>query len=355
MAIREGRWDCTTCGSVGNLGHDRICPNCGNPRSEGVRFYLPEDEPTIQDPARLKAAQAGADWLCEYCGSSNAAQDAACNQCGAAKGAARSQQAPTFAVDQTPRSGDNTSHQPTPPLPIARPARWRKVLAGCFLVFAFLVIILGYLIFRTRELTVTVVGLRWERSIALEKYGPITEEDWSVPEGGRILSQRREVHHVNHILDHYERRTREVSEEEQTGTRTYVCGHKDLGNGNFEDVECTEPVYETRTHTETYQDPVYRDDPVYQTKYRYEINKWTPSRSPASSGTAGTPSWPAVTAASNERETGRTEKNTVLFKDEDGDDYALEFPLDQWQSFSPGQKLHAKQHGVGGKLELSPK
>jgi hypothetical protein len=175
-----------------------------------------------------------------------------------------------------------------------------------------------------------------------------------VPQGGRILSQRREVHHVNHVLDHYENRTREASEEVKTGARTYVCGHKDLGNGNFEDVECTEPVYETRTHTESYRDPVYRDDPVYQTKYRYEIDKWTPSRTPATSGAGKTPAWPPLTVASNERETGRTEKYTVLFKDEDGDDYTLEFPLNRWQAFNFGQKLHAKQRGVGGKLELLP-
>jgi uncharacterized membrane protein YvbJ len=170
MAFREGRWDCTTCGSVGNLGHDRICPNCGNPRAEGVRFYLPEDAEEVQEEARLKAAKAGADWLCEYCGSSNTALDAVCRQCGAEKGAVRSQQVQTFSMDQTPCAGDNAPRQPAVPVPPSKPQRGRKVLAGCFVVFSLVVILLGYLLFRTREFTVTVAGLKWERSIALATF-----------------------------------------------------------------------------------------------------------------------------------------------------------------------------------------
>ena len=86
MAIREGRWDCPTCGQVGNLGRDQVCPSCGAPRSKDVRFYLPGDVPVVTDAAQLAQAKAGVDWLCQFCGSSNSAAVVACTQCGALRG-----------------------------------------------------------------------------------------------------------------------------------------------------------------------------------------------------------------------------------------------------------------------------
>ena len=49
------------------------------------------------------------------------------------------------------------------------------------------------------------------------------------PAAGRLLSEREEIHHYDQVLDHYETRQRDVEEQVQVGTETYVCGQRDLG------------------------------------------------------------------------------------------------------------------------------
>jgi len=352
MAIREGRWDCTTCGTVGNLGRHVVCPNCGNPRAEGVRFYLPPDQQEVTDEAQLRQANAGADWLCQYCGSSNGAANAACKQCGAERGAARVQSLHDYTMDQVPGEGDHAPKKPAPPPLPQKKRSCSKLAIGCLGIFGALFLVLILLSLHTEPLTVRVSGFEWHRSITLEELAPVQEEDWKLPSGARLLQQRKDIHHYNPVLDHYEEGNREVSSEVRTGTRKYVCGQKDLGNGYFEDIECSEPIYETRTRTEHYREPVYRKVPVYQTRYTYEIQKWVPSRTENSSGKNHAPTWPAI--AGNERETKRTEKYLAFFVDEKNKkEYTLEMSLKDWSSLELGMRRKAQLRGYTV-LELLP-
>src|SRR5687768_5192204 len=91
MAVREGRWDCQRCGSTGLYGRQQICPGCGSPRPEGIKFYMTDDAPMITEQKVIEQAKAGADWICQYCGASNNALAVKCQQCEAQKGEARSQ------------------------------------------------------------------------------------------------------------------------------------------------------------------------------------------------------------------------------------------------------------------------
>jgi hypothetical protein len=191
----------------------------------------------------------------------------------------------------------------------------------------------------------------WDRAIAVERYRTVREEGWSVPAEGRQVDSRREIRSYNHVLDHYETRTRQVSERVQTGTRTYTCGSVDRGNGYFEDMTCTEPEYETRYRTESYQEPVYRDDPVYDTKYTYDIEKWMPERTERASGAADEPAWPAVRLAEGEREGRRMEKYVVYFRDDEGESKAAELPLDRWRVLRPGRRA-ALRYPLGGGVEV---
>ncbi|MGD2182696.1 zinc finger protein [Lusitaniella coriacea] len=373
MAIREGRWDCPSCSTQGNLGRDRACPNCGRPRPEGIKFYLPENAPKIENQELRAIAQSGADWICEYCGSSNRITIEQCVGCSAPR-SNRTQAVKTYTPTAVPRSAEVTSPSPqklnasntsanqlkrnvTPSLQRVRrtPANRRK--RNILISFILAVIVgLGVFLFQPRTIDTTVVGTPWERVVAIEKYIPVTESDWSVPSGGRIVSQREEIHHYDRILVGYETKTRTVSDQVQTGTETYVCGQKDLGNGFFEDKTCTRPIYETRQRTETYEDPIYREDPVYKTKYTYEIDKWVPSRkATASSNIAEQPYWPPLNLAKNERESERTEEYAVEFRDKKGKTYSI--PLDRvnWQNYKPGQPHPLKVNALGKAWTLDKK
>src|SRR5690349_6150305 len=118
MAIREGRWDCPSCGSKAIYGRHVDCPGCGKPRPAGIRFYLTDDAPVITDAARLREARAGADWVCEHCGASTRATETDCTGCGAPRGSSPAQPVIDYPLSQVPRSGDTP--RPADPL---RPAQ----------------------------------------------------------------------------------------------------------------------------------------------------------------------------------------------------------------------------------------
>jgi len=83
-------WVCPNCNSR-NAGPNKTCENCGAPQPENVQFYAPAEAKLIQDANAIKAASAGADIYCGFCGTRNPATAVTCSQCGGdlAEGKAR--------------------------------------------------------------------------------------------------------------------------------------------------------------------------------------------------------------------------------------------------------------------------
>jgi hypothetical protein len=359
MAVREGQWDCQYCGAKGILGRHKACSNCGRSRPEGTKFYIPKDGEVVADEKIVEKAKIGPDWICEFCGSSNPANVDVCGSCHAPReGTSPKQAVKEYALGQAPDSGDMDLDKPVerPSTTATKKKSKTGPVIGVFGVVAAVVGIilclgLAYLVFGSQNSEATVSGFSWERTIAVEEFQTVTEEDWEVPEGGRILSQQQEIHHYDQVLDHYETRTRNVSERVQVGERSYVCGQRDLGNGFVEDVECSEPVYETRNRTETYEEPIYREEPVYQTKYTYDIDKWVVVRTETAGSTSHTASWPPLNMADGEREGERTETYFVFFTDEDGETHEWETTEDVWRGFEVGQGVTLKLDSLGNNIE----
>jgi hypothetical protein len=356
MTIREGRWDCATCGAVGLLGRDLDCTQCGNPRPEGTRLYLPEDAPEVTEPERLAEAGAGADWACEHCGASARATDDCCPGCGAPRGTSPTQEVATFAMADVPREGGEQERRANPPPPPPPPVRRRNpwVVRG---VIAMLVL-LGWCFFRPREITATLAEKSWERSLEVEAYRTVRESDWNVPSGGRTVNSFQAIRSYRQELDHYETRTRTVTEQVQTGTRTYTCGQKDLGNGYFEDQTCTEPEYESRSHEESYQEPIYRQIPIYDTKYEYDVDRWVTDTVLVAQGKADdpgdadAPAWPQPRLADRRREGERKEKYVLVFHDNRDHTYQREVPLEQYQALRVGASTQIRVNNAGTLLEV---
>lgn len=378
MAFREGRWDCPSCGSTGVYGRHVECPSCGKPRPEGVRFYLTDDAPVLVDPERIAEAQAGPDWACEHCGASNRDGVEHCQGCGAPRGSSPVQGVADYTLDNVPRSGKA-------PQGIAGPPKKKGNACcgcGCLLALVALVapLLLGAIIALFPAgvggedlIPAVVVAKSWERTVALEERNVVREDGWELPDSARLIRKRREVQRYDQVVDHYEpvtrhvrrtervsdgtrTRTREVSERVRTGTRTYVCGHRDRGNGYFEDVECSEPVYETRTRSESYEEPSYRDEshtetetdnepvyrrvPVHGTHYYYRIPRWTPSRTLRAQGAADEPAWPVFTPRRNEREAERTQRYEVTFRETEGmKPHTVQYPDGVWRRFRVGDRV----------------
>jgi hypothetical protein len=124
--------------------------------------------------------------------------------------------------------------------------------------------------FFPRTVDARIVGFSWQRSIQMEHYEAVSYEHWSAPSNAFDVRSFQAVHHYEKEYSHTETRYRDVRV--QVGSETYVCGKVDVGNGYFQDRYCTRPVYTTRS--EPYRYDVYRDVPVYATKYAFKLMKW---------------------------------------------------------------------------------
>lgn len=345
MTVYVGRWDCATCGHKGILGPKTECPSCGADRPKNVQFYLADESDVVQDADQLKRARAGADWRCSYCGQNNPADTITCISCGNGRSEQETRLTQRdYQSGTVPRSSQKVVPESTaipPPRHRGKGCLW--ALIGLVVAFIALVIIFG----QTNAIVVTIEGFEWERSIRTEVNRLVEEEDWEMPAQGQLIESFRDIHHYDQVLDHYETRTR--TKERAVGTEQYVCGKRDLGNGYFEDKYCDRTVYET--YEEQYEAPVYRDKPVYRTKYRYNIYRWQKSAPIETQGIGKEAQWGDLTAVQSDprrRATQRSAVYTITVRDEQNEQHDHAIPFKEWERLERGDTLNALRGAVSG-------
>lgn len=348
MTIREGRWDCPSCGHRGNRGPIINCAGCGVARDQTVEFYLPEDALAVTDEKQIAEALTGPDWQCEHCQTENHAFQETCQHCGATLDSDPVRQVIEEGLVPTaplPATADETEEEPLS-TGDSHLGRW---LIGIGLAVALIVSGVYLLFYREYERPIRVTGFTWERAVEVQAYRTVAEEDWSVPNTGRKTGEFRAIHHYDRVLDHYE--TVRVPYRTQTGTRT-VHHRRNLGNGHYSDYTTTEPVYGTRYRSE--QRAVYRKDPVYRTKYRYDIERWVFARTETARGADHNARWPELKLTEKERRGKATEAYTATFRDEGGDHKSFTRPYDftQWETFKVNEVRTGVFNYVGSLLEV---
>ena len=207
------------------------------------------------------------------------------------------------------------------------------------------------MLFTPREVSGTVVGMRWSRSVEIEEYKTVRESGWSIPSGGREISRSEEIHHYNSVISHYETKTRTYTEQVLDHYEEYVSSYRDLGNGYFEEITSQRPVYRTETRTETYEEPVYVQVPVYETKYVYDIDKWVHQSYKDTSGNDKSPYWSDYECKANERMGSKIEVFSVSVELGNSDTETYSLSYDQWESLEIGQEVKLKAY-VTGSAEL---
>jgi len=353
MAVYVGRWDCGSCGHKGILGPETECSKCGADRPKDVRFYMADESDIVQDTEELKRAKSGADWRCSFCNNNNKAWETVCSSCGNVKNSTSGDEqlkTRTYTNENVPKSGQTPPQRTNPSIPQKQQKPKRKV--GCFIALA-IAIGLFFLLGMNNEIIVTVESFEWERTIAVEESREVTEEDWSLPSEGKLMNSFEAVHHYDQVLDHYETRTRTV--QRAAGTEQYVCGKKDLGNGYFEDQYCTRTVYES--YDEQYEAPVYRDEPVYRTKYRYRIYRWFEIAPIKTQAQNQQPEWGNIAHVQRNqflREKQRSGLYTTIVRDEENEVHREELPESQWKRLKVGDELKAKRGLLGDYRGLAP-
>jgi len=365
MAVREGAWDCPFCGATRNRGPEKFCGGCGSPRGPEVKFYLPEDARVVDDARELEKAGSGPNWTCAFCSGDNAGWNKFCTGCGSGRDAGSARevvvhqgQAPSSAEEAAraaplkPPSSPEASTQPRP----TRNKACGFCLAGCGVLLVLLALLAGFLSC-THSARLELVGAHWDRTISIEKQATVREQAWSdqLPPGARKLSQSQEVRSHRQVQIGSETRTRTVQREVQDGTEKVKVGSRDLGNGYFEDVYEERPTYRTVEEEETWQEPLYRQEPVYGTRVTYEVERWKEVRQARASGEDTRPAWPETNLASGEREGPRTEKYVLKLRGQDGE--VLQHEVQDaatFQAFQVGQTCPARLNRMGVITELKP-
>ena len=170
-----------------------------------------------------------------------------------------------------------------------------------------------------------------------------------------MLYSQEEIYEYKQVLDHYETKTRQVSEQVLDGYDTVVTGHRDLGNGYFEEITSEVPRYRTEYRTETYEEPVYISVPIYETKYYYEIDKWMHDRNIKTNGHDKNPYWGEFTLADKEKEGPRTTKyemtGTVMDKKEK--EYTFQISEQEWKTYNIGDEITVTINNLG-MVEIVP-
>jgi hypothetical protein len=366
MAVYEGKWRCLRCSEV-NRGRDLNCLSCGVKRSEDAVFFLDDDAAELTDERLLREASAGADWVCMYCGTNCRATENQCSGCGSLRSDQNRQLA-----EETRGVGDwseaaqkaakmqnlSAAEEPKRSFFSRRLVKFALLGAGAFgVLFVGLFILLVYISTLSYPVEVEVSGLEWQRSIRLEEYKTVTETAWEgeVPKEARVQSKETALHHTDKVADG----TREVpetyTEQVSDGTERYVCGRINKGNGYFEDKYCTRTKYKTVTKTRKRTETIYKDVPVYKTRYTFLIDKWVSAGEKTTSGTDFNPHWAEVSVDNvKTREAGRTESYNLICKELGGKNklHKIKIAPENWSKFQNGQHLRGKVDFFGDLVSL---
>ena len=282
--IVEGLWDCAYCDNKGIRGRERVCPGCGKPRGEGVRFYLPKGGEKAKD-VKLGEREKLPDWQCAYCGSYNSAASNECKFCTAPRdgkdyyelhkdvkrshfsedytdtrwkcafcgnmneasspkclkcGADRADPSKTEPAEENRGSsggrGEDGSRGNRQRAADKKPGGfWGFVKRNpaLFIVLGviFIPLIISTIIgFIGSNRVYTVESVKWSRTIEVEKYKTVRESDWELPPGARLIRTQREIHHYesSDITDPMDRH-RELAERSADGEKTnltaYISSH----------------------------------------------------------------------------------------------------------------------------------
>lgn len=315
--VYEMLWDCRYCGARKLLGlSHRHCPNCGAAQDPNARYFPAESEKV----AVQNHEYVGVDIACRYCGAASSKRAHNCGRCGAplAEGSAVPLQ---LSGSAQPLLGGSA------PVPPKRPA-WKLWLPALALV---LVSSCAVMVLWKKDHSVVAAARGWERSVVVERFGPIRTSAWcsELPAGATEVTRRRE-----------QRGTQDVPGAKQCHTE-----RKDRGDGTFSEEEvCTTSS---------------KSEPVYEDKCSFTIVTWSETRRASASGEGSElPRWPVLGLERRgcaelgcEREGARSERYRVAFKDDAGKGYRCDFPQQKWLRFALGQRYQGKLRALAGSLD----
>ena len=346
----QNEWTCPNCGTR-NKGGVKTCENCGAPQPENVQFELPSEQAIVTDADQIKAAQAGADIHCPFCGTRNPASAKTCSQCGGdliegkRREAGRIMQAPPpqpktikCANCGTDNPGSNsvcsncgsplpkvaaaqaaipnaTASRPVTGMNIGQPKKMNWILVGGIVAFLAVccVAIAAIFFFPTKSAQGTVTDVYWQTSVPLQEIRAVnyTGERGSPPSDAYDVSCRDESRNV--------------------------CENKTIDKGNG----YSEVVQECKTVTEQF--------------CSYTVDEWRTIQNYTLEGNNLQPVYDSPNVASDQRLGDESETLTVTFSINNGEQKSYSpSTVSEFQQFSVGSTWTLKMNAVGSVISVEP-
>lgn len=346
----QNEWTCPNCGTR-NKGETKTCGNCGAPQPENVQFELPAEQNFVTDEEQIKAAQAGADIHCPFCGTRNPATAKTCSQCGGdltegkAREAGRVMQAPPPQPTvikcnncgvENPGTNSVCSNCGSPlPKIAAAPAipnimlphpaagmnhvkpkkKTNWILIGGILAFLAVCCIGAVALFAlpTKSVQATVTDIHWQTSVPLQEIRPVdyNNEPGSPPSDAYNVSCRDESQDV--------------------------CENKTVDKGNG----YSEVVQECHTETKQY--------------CSYTLDEWKTIQTYTQNGNDLKPIYDSPNVSNDQRLGDESENLTVTFSTDKGEQKTYSpSTVSEFQQFSVGSTWTLKMNAVGGIVSVTP-
>lgn len=353
--IVEGYWLCPNCNAKSS-GSMQKCQACGAIRSENVKFFCDDDAPVITDEEALKKAKAGPDWICPACGNTSPAEAERCTGCGTDRGDGKKR----AVKDVPPPKPETEAPKPAKPLPTG-------LKIGCGIILL-LMLIVTFLSCHEKTGKLEITDTSWVRTIERQEYRNVEEKAWQdeVPGKAIRITSDREIRSYRDVADGFEDVTETYTEKVKDGEEKVADGKKDLGNGRFENKYKMVPKYKEVEKTRQVRKQKYRQEPVYDEKITYNIDKWIDIEPVTAKGTSEDPIWPAadvkgenIAKIGDIKENSRREEYIVKAK-RDGEDKEFEvktlrgkpITYDEFMKLRKGSKWEALFSGMGDLREI---
>ena len=304
--IIELTWECSSCHHV-NKGRHTQCQSCGSPKEADEKDIMPGDSTkvaSVTDAERLREANAGANWVCEYCGSQERNLNGSCRNCAGKKDMdsfhPEARETKRYHPEQdmkpgTPirRNDDFTSSfdRYEVDFEFARQRKTRMIKIASIIGGIALVVGLLLWIFMPYEVNAEVTGIHWEHTVNLEQRFLKHGNDWD----GNMPSDAHNVKCVTKFKE-YERCNPHDCNPHQVSydCRPHDCNCREScspsGNGYASCTTTCSTCYDTWYRTE--YDTCYDQCPVYDEWCSFDYHEWDVIKTNVVGGTTHEEHWP---------------------------------------------------------------
>lgn len=206
------------------------------------------------------------------------------------------------------------------------------VLGGIAALVA-IVFLIYQVFFNLHTGTAKITGFNWSRTVRLEEIRTFHEGGWSVPGGGRETNHYQKQSGTKKVIDGYDSVT-ENYDCSYTTSEDYPCT-KDNGNGSKSSGTCSRSKTVSKTCSRTVQKERSHQEPVYDTWYEYDIDRWTTVVTRNTSGVDQKPYYDPIKAGSVQRRIEDPGTYTISFHNDEVGDFSKSYSLDEFVRANP--------------------